>query len=119
MMNETEHLLVCLGEEASEIAQQTAKAVRFGLSDFEPGQPYTNTRRIEQEVSQLFAVFKRIGFRLHEEDEVEKNAKLDKYMKYSRQLGLLEQKVVPCDCLVPALEGAGQHSPTCAIFKAR
>jgi hypothetical protein len=22
-----------------------------------------------------------------------------------------------CDCMIPALEGAGQHSPTCAIFK--
>jgi hypothetical protein len=22
-----------------------------------------------------------------------------------------------CDCLVPAMEGAGQHSPSCAIFK--
>lgn len=22
-----------------------------------------------------------------------------------------------CDCFVPALEGAGQHSPGCAIFK--
>lgn len=24
-----------------------------------------------------------------------------------------------CDCFVPALEGAGQHSPACAIFKNR
>ena len=24
---------------------------------------------------------------------------------------------VPCNCLIPALEGAGQHSPACSIFK--
>lgn len=24
-----------------------------------------------------------------------------------------------CDCMIPALEGAGQHSPSCAIFKKR
>ncbi len=24
---------------------------------------------------------------------------------------------VPCNCLIPALEGAGQHSPACAVFK--
>ena len=23
----------------------------------------------------------------------------------------------PCNCLIPALEGAGQHSPACAVFK--
>lgn len=33
---------------------------------------------------------------------------------------VLSSRPIPkkeCDCMVPALEGAGQHSPTCSIFK--
>lgn len=33
------------------------------------------------------------------------------------QKKMVELAKPECDCLVPALEGAGQHSPTCAIFK--
>ena len=55
-MTRDEHLLTCLGEEATEIAQNVTKALRFSLTRIEPGQPLTNAERIAEEINDLFAV---------------------------------------------------------------
>lgn len=91
-MNKIEHLLTCLTEECGEITQEACKAARFGLTDVKPGQPDDNKRRIEREAGQFLAVFELLGFKIHEEDKVEKREKLKKYMEYARQRGTLERE---------------------------
>lgn len=91
-MNEEEHLLTVLGEEGSEVAQRTCKALRFGLSEIEPGQPDDNKRRLEREVAEVNAVAKLLGLEIREEDMAAKVEKLKRYMAYSRQIGTLEER---------------------------
>lgn len=55
-MNRKEHLLVCLAEECAEVAQRVSKALRFSLSEIQPGQDLTNEERINQEFHDLIAV---------------------------------------------------------------
>lgn len=54
-MTRTEHLLTILAEECVEVAQRVSKALRFGLEEVQPGQPFTNAERIMQEVNDLKA----------------------------------------------------------------
>lgn len=54
-MNRTEHLLTILAEECVEVAQRASKALRFGLDEAQPGQPYTNAERIMIEFDDLLA----------------------------------------------------------------
>jgi len=48
--------LIILMEEALEVVHRASKALRFGLSEIQPGQPYTNAARISREVGDFFAV---------------------------------------------------------------
>ena len=41
-----EYLLICLGEECDEVGQRVTKALRFGLSEVQHGQPLNNGDRI-------------------------------------------------------------------------
>ena len=56
-MNRSEYLLTCLAEEANEVGQGVAKALRFGLAETEPGQPSSNAERVVAEVSDLLGVY--------------------------------------------------------------
>ena len=49
-------LLTILAEEASEITQRASKALRFGVDEIQPGQPYTNGQRIGHEIGDLIHV---------------------------------------------------------------
>lgn len=55
-MNRKEHLLVCLAEECAEVAQRVSKALRFSLSEIQPGHHLTNEERIEGEFHDLCAI---------------------------------------------------------------
>jgi hypothetical protein len=95
-MNRTEHLLTCLAEECAEVGQRVSKALRFGLSEVQPGQPLRNSDRIEEELRDLFAVASIlaaegvIGWCLPEQIEVStKLAKIEKFMSISREQGVL------------------------------
>lgn len=57
-MTRTEHLLTCVAEECLEVAQRATKALRFGLSEVQPGQPLNNAQRIAEELIDLFAVLR-------------------------------------------------------------
>lgn len=91
-MNDTEHLLIVLGEECAEVAQRASKALRFGLSEVQPGQPDSNIRRLERELAELVAVADLLGLHVRDEDKVAKIEKLKKFMDYARELGTLEAK---------------------------
>jgi NTP pyrophosphatase (non-canonical NTP hydrolase) len=55
-MTREEHLLLCLAEECAEVAQRVSKALRFGLSEVQAGQPLTNAQRIREELNDLLSV---------------------------------------------------------------
>lgn len=99
MLNKTEYLLTQLGEEASEIAHRCSKAIRFGLSEVEPGQDKTNEERLIDEVMDIVGVltflYKNSIIDLPDDAAATKTVdakheKIKKYMDYSRQEGTLE-----------------------------
>lgn len=93
-MNTTEYLLSCLVEECAEVIQRATKAQRFGLSEIQPEQELTNEQRLAYELSDLIGtvdLLKEQGVRLgFSGDAIErKQAKVRKFMDYSRELGVL------------------------------
>lgn len=46
-------LLTILIEECAEVQQRATKALRFGLSEIQPGQPLTNAERLAREVGDI------------------------------------------------------------------
>ncbi len=55
-LSRTEHILIKLNEEATEIAKDVDKALIFGLDDVEPNQEFTNKQKIENEIADLLGV---------------------------------------------------------------
>lgn len=91
-MNETQYLLVVLAEEAAEIVQRATKTLRFGIHEVQPGQDEDNLRRLEREVADLEATAQRLRLTIRDEDKAAKLEKLDRYMAYSREIGLLDKE---------------------------
>jgi len=96
-MTRQEQLLVILMEECAEVSQRASKALRFGLTDpagTEPGQPYTNQDRLLMEINDLYAVidmtFGSEGPYLSPMLIQDKKEKVEKYLKLSKKLGLLD-----------------------------
>jgi hypothetical protein len=97
-MNAQEHILTCLAEEGAEITHITSKCLRFGLDDrnvLDPGGP-TNRERLVMEVNDLLGVCRVLvneGVLPKDwEDfgqQVEKIAKLKKFMKYAESKGTI------------------------------
>ena len=98
-MNHTEHLLSCLAEECTEVGQRVSKALRFGLSEVQPGQPLTNAERIAGELIDLLAVVGMLedqGVLDVPRDPVaitRKKEKVLKFMAYAEQCGSLTPNV--------------------------
>jgi NTP pyrophosphatase (non-canonical NTP hydrolase) len=95
-VNRAEHLLTCLAEECAEVAQRVSKALRFGLSEVQPGQASDNADRIADEVGDLISV---IGILVDEgiipdpiPDQREKLAKIERFMAISREQGTLDDQ---------------------------
>lgn len=98
-MNRTEHLLVCLGEEASEVIKDADKALRFGPSEIWPELGITNAERVMREYYDLKAVLKMLQAEgvlpviektQSEEWMRSKTAKVEKHLLYSRECGTLQ-----------------------------
>lgn len=96
-LNKIEYLLTCLIEECSEVQKEACKAIRFGLTDFNPNIPgaKNNAENLVQEYVDLSAVF---GMLTDEEvlpmTDFElmydrKTAKMEKYMEYAKTRGTL------------------------------
>lgn len=88
-MNKTEYLLSKLVEECCEVGQRVCKAMTFGLSEVQPGQPDDNKRRIERELGDLMEVADQLGLVIRDEDKAAKREKMAKFMDYSRECGTL------------------------------
>lgn len=97
-MNRREHLLTCLAEECTEVGQRVAKALRFGLTEVQAGQPLTNRARISEELRDLVAVVAiLIDEGVLDGDECltsaehvdAKRAKIERFMEISRREGVL------------------------------
>ncbi len=89
-MNKIEHLLTVVSEESAEVGQRACKAIRFGLSEIQPGQQEDNKRRLERELADLMATAELLGLQIKDEDKAAKREKLMKYMDYSRIAGTLK-----------------------------
>lgn len=90
-MNETQHLLIVLGEEAAEVIHRASKALRFGLTDIDPKCGETARRVLEREYAELVAVAELLDLRAREGDKAAKRERLKKYMDYSRKVGTLKR----------------------------
>lgn len=80
-------ILTILIEEAAEVQQRATKMLRFGVYEVQPGQPYTNSERLADEVGDFSAILERAynaGVLSQERVVIaaqKKHAKLDTYMQ--------------------------------------
>lgn len=94
-MNHREYLLICLMEECAEVQKAASKSLRFGLNDSESPLHPVNKDVLVEEVIDLLALIGLVFEDLHIsqdgfEELVEiKNEKVLKYMKYSKERGIL------------------------------
>lgn len=95
-MNVEQYLLMKLAEEATEIAHIAMKAMQFGLQEIYPEIGTTNGDRLNGELVDLHGVLEMLqegAFIVYDpcphaiED---KKRKVRKYLKYSRELGMVE-----------------------------
>lgn len=102
-MRRLEYLLLCLEEELLETAHRVSKAIRFGLDEVQPGQDKTNGERIIEELEEVIEVYSMIKFQENAEyipfpsnililgNRQDKRDRLEKYMKFSQELGILQE----------------------------
>jgi hypothetical protein len=99
-MNRTEHLLCILAEESVEVSQRVSKALRFGLTEIQPGQTKTNAERIFDELLDQAATIDMLRqahptlFVLPDDAYAEativrKQQKVEEYLKLSASCGTL------------------------------
>ncbi len=92
-MTEQEHLLSILAEECGEVAQRAIKALRFGLSEVQPGQSFANAERIRQEFADLCGVYEMIGLNPPSRADIEaKKLKVQKFLAYSAECGCVDSE---------------------------
>jgi len=117
-MNKTEHLLVCLGEEFTEVAHRCSKALRFGAGDIQPGQDLTNAERIVQEFNEALAVIELLqengvlpSWHILDRDAIgAKKIKIAKFMSYAETRGALQTEQDMADILITvARVASGEH----------
>jgi hypothetical protein len=113
-MTRTQYLLVTLVEEFCEAGQRATKALRFGMNEVQPGHADDNVRRLERELADAVAVAEMLNLKIREEDKAAKREKVEKYMVYSRQMGVLEAEKAspdPSGCPVADCPVHGSQSP--------
>jgi hypothetical protein len=90
MLTREQYLLDCIQEECAETSQRASKALRFGLDEIQPGQELDNRQRLEYELSDLLTVCHMLGIKVNADPNPGKIAKVEKYMKLSRERGIVE-----------------------------
>jgi hypothetical protein len=95
-MNKVEYLLICLMEEAAEIQQAAAKALRFGLDNHHPDRMETNAQELQKELTDLDATRSMLisenalpsGYHFI----TPKIKKVERYMQISEEFGILQRQ---------------------------
>jgi hypothetical protein len=87
-----------LMEECAEVQQRVSKLLQFGPQESEATNPFatptsnptTNLQRLQDEVYDLVAVIELLGLELPGVTRIsEKAARIEKYRRYSEELGLV------------------------------
>lgn len=98
-MTRAEHLISIVAEECAEVAQRCSKALRFGLTEVQPGQPLSNAERIAYEYADLVAAMillsRECGGAVPNvsDDALElKRQKIEHYLQYSLVVGCLQEE---------------------------
>lgn len=94
-MNRTDHLLVIVAEECAEVAQRATKALRFGLSEVQEGQPLNNAERLMEEYADLVGVIEMLQAEGHLPDVPRarvdfKKAGVERWLGHSKANGRLD-----------------------------
>lgn len=103
-MNRKQRLLIQFAEECSEVSQRVSKALLFGLNEIQEGQYLNNAERITNEVNDFLGILKmlldeKIIPEPNDKDIFAKKDKVEKYMKYSKELGILKDDGMTCQQL--------------------
>lgn len=95
-MDRLDHLLVIVGEEASEVAKESAKCLRFGAHEVYPEIGISNVERLLVEFNELYALMEMMASeRIIREDFLDrtkidaKKLKVEKLLLYSAECGRL------------------------------
>lgn len=103
-MTKIEYLLICLMEEAAEIQQAAAKALRFGLANHHPDRKATNCMELSREIGDLHAVTEMLN-KEHALDTstmldaaLKKSAKVERFMEVSRDEKILQDGATCPEC---------------------
>ena len=103
MLDRTQYLLAKIAEEAGEVAQSAMKCMVFGLTDHHPKNDSMNLEGLINELNDLLGVAEMLIHStkdlkydlpaLGDPDSIKaKWAKVEHYMKYSQELGVLEEE---------------------------
>ena len=83
-------VLTILMEECAEVIQRASKAIRFGLSEVQPDQPYTNSERLAFEIGDVVTMIElcqeaeMVSVYIPIRRKTVKREKLKKYMQFSK-----------------------------------
>jgi hypothetical protein len=98
MLTKEQYLLTVVMEECAEVAQRASKAIRFGLQEKQPGQPFTNAQRLVNEVIDLYetldVLFEDGSISMPDGEEFEvqrasRREKMTRYMERAQREGVL------------------------------
>ena len=101
MMSYEQFLLMKLAEEASEISQIALKTMQFGMQEHCPGLALNNKERIHEELNDLLGIVELLnrtmnfGFKVDNTAIDKKIIKVNKYLKYSVDLGKVSSDDIP------------------------
>lgn len=89
-MTNTDFYIEMLGQEGIEIAHRISKIKIFGTDEKQPGQPYTNLERLNQEFNDLLAVreeLEELGIELFRDPVLikKKKQKMQKMFEYATE----------------------------------
>lgn len=101
MMSYEQFLLMKLAEEASEVSQIALKTIQFGMQEHCPGLSLNNKERIHEELNDLLGIVELLnrtmsfGFKVDNTAIDKKIIKVNKYLKYSVDLGKVSSDDIP------------------------
>lgn len=90
-----EHLLTIAAEECVETAQRISKAIRFGLTEVQPGLAdnplrINNEDRIREEYTHIVAMMDMLGIKVGSREAIQaKKHKVQLFLAYSEKCGTL------------------------------